>query len=79
MVRIVDAIYTGGVLRPVETLDLEEDQRVRLTIEAPNGREATESEARRRAALARLFALMDCSKLALTGSLPSRDELHERR
>jgi predicted DNA-binding antitoxin AbrB/MazE fold protein len=32
MERQVDAIYENGVLRPLEPLDLEEQQRVRITI-----------------------------------------------
>jgi predicted DNA-binding antitoxin AbrB/MazE fold protein len=32
MNRQVDAIYENGVLRPLEPLDLEEQQRVRITV-----------------------------------------------
>ncbi len=32
MDRQVDAIYENGVLRPLEPLDLEEQQRVRITV-----------------------------------------------
>ena len=32
---IVEAIYEGGVLRPVEPLPLQEHAKVRLTIKAP--------------------------------------------
>jgi predicted DNA-binding antitoxin AbrB/MazE fold protein len=33
MAQIIEAIYTKGVLRPKTPLDLQESQRVRLTIE----------------------------------------------
>jgi len=33
MTRKIDAIYENGVLRPLEPLDLEEQQRVRITID----------------------------------------------
>jgi predicted DNA-binding antitoxin AbrB/MazE fold protein len=37
MTKAVEAVYEGGVLRPLEVLDLPERQRVRLLLEtAPN-------------------------------------------
>jgi predicted DNA-binding antitoxin AbrB/MazE fold protein len=33
MAREIDAIYENGVLRPLEPLDLEEQQHVRITID----------------------------------------------
>ena len=43
MARVIDAIYENGTLKPLETLDLPEHQRVRITIhepvvESPDGR-----------------------------------------
>ena len=35
MVRHLEAVYEGGVLRPLEPLALGEHQRVRLTVEEP--------------------------------------------
>jgi predicted DNA-binding antitoxin AbrB/MazE fold protein len=35
MVRVVEAIYENGTLKPLETLDLPEHQRVRITIHVP--------------------------------------------
>ena len=35
MARVIDAIYENGTLTPLETLDLPEHQRVRLTIHEP--------------------------------------------
>jgi predicted DNA-binding antitoxin AbrB/MazE fold protein len=31
MVRVIDAIYENGTLKPIEVLDLPEHQRVRIT------------------------------------------------
>ncbi|MHC1628857.1 MAG: antitoxin family protein [Candidatus Nezhaarchaeales archaeon] len=33
MVRVIEAVYEGGVLKPLERVDLREDQRVRVKIE----------------------------------------------
>jgi predicted DNA-binding antitoxin AbrB/MazE fold protein len=33
--KTVDAIYEGGVLKPMSALDLREHQRVRVTVEVP--------------------------------------------
>jgi len=84
MTRVVEAIYEDGVLKPVEALELREQQRVRVTIEPLDGREKggppnAGTEDQRGAAVQRLFEVMDQSTLSLTGPLPTRDELHERR
>lgn len=42
MQHSIDAIYEGGVFRPLEVLPLSDQQRVRLTIECPQ--EAAERE-----------------------------------
>ncbi len=36
MRREIQAIYENGVLRPLETLELEEQQRIRITIDNGN-------------------------------------------
>ncbi len=33
LVRVVEAVYEGGVLRPLQRLDLKEGQRVKIRIE----------------------------------------------
>ena len=33
MVRVIEAVYEGGVLKPLERVDLREGQRVRIRIE----------------------------------------------
>ncbi len=75
MTKVVEAIYSDGVLKPVEALELPEKQRVRLTIEPLD----TCSDAQRQAALRRLFDRIERMNLHLSGPLPTRDELHERR
>jgi len=71
--QVIDAIYTGGVLKPLGSISLHESERVRLIIErkemsAPN----------RRAALQRLRAGIEQMQFFLSGPLPSRDDLHDR-
>jgi predicted DNA-binding antitoxin AbrB/MazE fold protein len=71
MTQKVDAIYTGGVLKPTRDLSLRENQRVRLiveTIEEPDGDRA--------AAIARLRAGM---RFFSEEGLPTREKLHDRR
>ncbi len=48
MVRRLDAIFDGGVLRPVEPLELTEGQRVRLILDdSPVAAEAPEIDCHR--------------------------------
>lgn len=78
----VEAIYSNGVLKPVQDIDLDDQQRVRLTIEpvdagpsdnGANGPDrATRAEARRR-----LIEFLKAAPLCLTGPLPKRDELYD--
>ena len=75
MTRVIEAIYCDGVLQPVESLELPDQQRVRLTIEPIN----TPSDEERRAAVQKLFEEIDEMDFRLTGPLPTREELHERR
>jgi predicted DNA-binding antitoxin AbrB/MazE fold protein len=70
--QVTDAIYTGGVLRPLGDISLNESERVRLIIER---RPSAES---RQAALERLRAGIEQMQFSLRGPLPSRDELHDR-
>jgi len=70
--QVTDAIYVGGVLKPLGDLTLHESERVRLIVQR------TESVESRGAALERLRAGVDEMNLRLSGPLPSRDELHDR-
>jgi predicted DNA-binding antitoxin AbrB/MazE fold protein len=74
MTQKVDAIYTGGVLKPTRDLCLRENQRVRLiveTIEEPNRDRA--------AAIARLKAGIASMRFFSEAGLPTREKLHDRR
>ena len=71
--QVTDAIYTGGVLKPLGEVSLHEAERVRLVIERT---EQTESDRQR--ALERLLAGIEQMRFRLSGPLPSRDELHDR-
>ncbi len=74
MTQVIEAIYTGGVLRPVEQLALREAQRVRLIIEPLE----EPGHPDRTAVLKRLFAGIEGMKFFSSGRLPGRDELHDR-
>ena len=74
MTEKVEAIYTGGVLKPTRDLTLREKQRVRLTVETID-----EPERDREAAIARLKAGIETMRFFSEGPLPTREELHDRR
>ncbi len=73
MTQVIEAIFSGGVFRPTETLALKEAQRVRLIVEPID-----ESAVDRALALKKLIAGIEGMKFFLQGALPSRDELHDR-
>ena len=73
MTKVTEAVYSLGVLKPVEDLGLREDQRVRLIVETVDD-EAED----RAAALARLKAGIAKMQFFSQGPLPSREELHDR-
>ncbi len=70
--QVTDAIYTGGVLKPLGEVSLHESERVRLTIERI-ARPRT-----RQLALERLRAGISEMRFSLSGPLAGRDELHDR-
>ena len=74
MTQKVEAIYTGGVLKPTSELSLRDKQRVRLTVETIG-----EPEQDRQAAIARLKAGIASMRFFSKPGLPSREKLHERR
>lgn len=67
----IDAIFEGGVLRPSQPLPLTDKQRVRVTVETPNGSD-------RQAARQQLLNKLRESGFDFGGKLPTREELHER-
>jgi len=75
LTQVVEAIFSHGVLKPLDPLTLPEDQRVRLVVEPisqPGKEDRAEAIAQLRAGIAQM-------NFHLTGPLPTRDELHERR
>ncbi len=74
MTKVVEAIYTEGLLKPVDSLDLPDQQRVRLIVQTIDGTAGSQ----RQAALARLKAGIQAMNFRLQGPLPTRDELHDR-
>lgn len=85
MTKIVEAIFSHGVLEPLEALELPERQRVELTVRtvdgvAPTGStllDQAPSAQEREAALAELFAEIDRMNLHLRVRMPTRDERTE--
>jgi predicted DNA-binding antitoxin AbrB/MazE fold protein len=71
--QVTDAIYSGGVLKPLGDVSLHEFERVRLIIERKEP-----SEQSRQLALERLRAGIARMRFFLSGPLPARDELHDR-
>ena len=74
MTQKVEAVYTGGILKPTHQLSLKDQQRVRLTVETID-----EPERDREAAIARLKAGIASMRFFSEGPNPSREELHGRR
>ena len=74
MVRITEAVFSQGVLKPIGELQLREQQRVRLIIEPVD----VGQDSDRAAALNRLRAGIASMSFSSSGPLPSRDELHDR-
>jgi predicted DNA-binding antitoxin AbrB/MazE fold protein len=69
MTQKIEAIYTGGVLKPTRELPLKDKQRVRLTVESLD-----DPEGDREAAIARLRAGIASMGFFSDGPLPSREE-----
>ena len=73
MTKRTEAVYSNGVLRPVDDLGLSEGQRVHLIVELVDERTVD-----RAAAIASLRASTTEMQFRSSGKLPARDELHER-
>jgi predicted DNA-binding antitoxin AbrB/MazE fold protein len=74
MVQVTEAIFSRGVLKPVERLRLRDGQRVRLIIEPLDVRQNED----RAAALNAVRAGISSMAFSSAGQLPTRDELHDR-
>jgi predicted DNA-binding antitoxin AbrB/MazE fold protein len=72
--NVTQAIYVNGVLKPLEPLSLQEHQRVWLTVQPINGKTTSSREE----ALERLRAGIAAMGFNSGGSLPTREELHDR-
>ncbi len=75
MVQVIEAVFSQGVLKPVDRLRLREGQRVRLIIEPIEVGQGFD----RAAALRRLREGIASMTFSSSGRLPTRDELHDRR
>ena len=71
--QVTDAIYSGGVLKPLGDVYLQESEHVRLTIERTQ-----RSEQSRQLAVDRLRLGIAQMRFFLAGPPPARDELHDR-
>jgi predicted DNA-binding antitoxin AbrB/MazE fold protein len=74
MVQVIQAVFSRGVLKPVEPLRLRDGQRVRLIIEPLDVGQNED----RAAALDTLRAGISSMAFSSAGHLPTRDELHDR-
>ena len=71
MVRVTEAIFTNGVLKPTERLDLREDERVRIIVESLESR----GEEDRQRALERVLAGQAKWAFRSNGPYPTREEV----
>jgi predicted DNA-binding antitoxin AbrB/MazE fold protein len=74
MTQITEAVYSDGVLKLVDKVELRDSQRVRLIIEPLDD----SGEGNRSAALKRLLAGIESMEFSSSGRLPTREELHDR-
>jgi predicted DNA-binding antitoxin AbrB/MazE fold protein len=74
MTQKVEAIYSGGILKPTRELPLRDKQRVRLTVETID-----EPERDHDAAIARLKAGIASMRFCSDAGLPNRENLADRR
>jgi predicted DNA-binding antitoxin AbrB/MazE fold protein len=74
MIQVTEAIYTHGLLKPLDELGLLEAQRVRLIVTPVDETERAD----RSSALKRLLAGIESMEFFSSGRLPARDELHNR-
>lgn len=71
---VTEAIYTGGVLKPVEAIQLCEKERVRVIVERIEPTERPDRDA----LVARLREGIDSMDFRSRGPYPLREELHDR-
>jgi predicted DNA-binding antitoxin AbrB/MazE fold protein len=74
MPRVTEAIFSGGVLKPLTDLGLKESERVRIIVQPI----ARPNSGGRIAAMERLRRGIATMRFRSTGPLPTRDQLHDR-
>jgi predicted DNA-binding antitoxin AbrB/MazE fold protein len=74
MTQVTEAIFSGGVLRPTEQLQLRDQERVRIIVQQIEGVGA----AQRRRLLDDIKASADRMGFRSNAPYPTRDNLHER-
>jgi len=72
--QLVEAVYRNGVLKPLNPLNLQEEEQVRLIVEKLDSK----SRPDRGVLLSRLRDGIDRMNFRSSGGYPSRDELHDR-
>lgn len=75
MTQVTDGIYADGVLKPIQTLTLSDQERVRIIVQSLE----CPSREQREAAFAELVQGIEQMNFRSTRPYPTRDELHERR
>ena len=75
MVQVTEAVFSQGVLKPVDALQLREQQRVRLIIEPVD----VGQDSDRAAALGRLHAGIASMSFSSSGPLPTMRSVASRR
>ena len=74
MIHTVKAIYSNGLLTPLEPLPLKEQERVRITVQSLED----EPDGDREDSVRRFVDGARASRFCSQGSYPTRDQLHER-
>lgn len=74
MTHITDAVYSDGVFKPQQPVDLKEQERVRLIVLTLDA----SSEADRSEALREFREGVAAMSFRSNGDYPRREELHER-
>lgn len=74
MTQVTEAIYSQGMLKPLEQLDLADQQRVRLIVQSLE----EETLVSREEAIERLRKGIQLMDFHSQGQLPSRPDLYDR-
>ena len=72
--QVTEAIYSDGVLKLIDAIQLREKERVRVIVEKIESTESCERDA----LLARLREGIESMNFRSRGGYPSREDLHDR-